>query len=147
VEKKYIVRLTKREREAAQLIVDKLDGSPRKVKRAQILLKAELDQGDWTDAEISDAYSCTVNTVENVRQRFCELGFETTINGKKRADPPRERKFDGEAEAAVIAMRLSAPPQGYANWTLELLQERVVALSIVDSVCKETVRKTLKKMG
>ena len=146
MEKKHIIRLTKGQRRSAELVVDKLDGSPQKVKRAQILLKADERAGGWTDEEISEAYSCTVNTVENVRRRFGELGFEVTLNGKKRATPPRARKFDGEAEAAVIATRLSEPPEGYANWTLELLAERVVALSIVESVCKETLRKTLKKM-
>ena len=146
MDKKYIVRLTKHQRQLVELVVNKLDGSPQKVKRAQILLKADEREGGWNDAEIAEAFSCTVNTVENVRQRFSELGFQVTLEGKKRATPPRERKFDGEAEAAVIATRLSEPPKGYANWTLELLAERVVALSIVDSVSKETVRKTLKKM-
>jgi hypothetical protein len=146
VKKKYIVRLTKNQRQTAQRIVDKLDGSPQKVKRAQVLLKTDQREGGWTDEEISESFSCAVNTVENVRKRFSESGFQVALDGKKRANPPRERKFDGEAEAAVIATRLSEPPKGYANWTLELLQQRVVALSIVDSVCKETVRKTLKKM-
>ena len=146
MDKKYIVRLTKRQREVANCVVEKLEGSPRKVKRAQILLKADEREGGWTDTEIADAFSCTVNTVENVRKRFCEIGFETALNGKQRANPPRERKFDGEGEAAVIAVRLSEPPKGYTNWTLDLLQERVVALSIVDSVSRETLRQTLKKM-
>lgn len=118
MEKKYIVRLTKSQRQSAQDVVDMLDGSPQKVKRAQILLKADKREGGWTDEEISEAYSCSVNTVENVRKRFCDLGFQVVLDGKKRASPPRERKFDGEAEAAVIATRLSEPPDGYANWTL-----------------------------
>jgi hypothetical protein len=146
VDKKHVVRLTKRQREVAQRVVEKLEGSPRKVKRAQILLKADEREGGWTDREIAEAFCCTANTVENVRKRFCESDFQTAINGKQRANPPRERKFDGEGEAAVIAMRLSEPPEGYANWTLDLLQEQVVALSIVDSVSRETLRQTLKKM-
>lgn len=145
MEKKHVVRLTKCQREFAQRVVDKLDGSPRKVKRAQILLKADQRQDDWTDQQIAEAFSCTTKTVENVRQRCCEFGFEMALNGKQRESPPREPKFDGEAEATVIALRLSNPPKGYANWTLSLLQERVVALSIVDSVSRETLRKTLKK--
>lgn len=146
MDKKHIVRLTKRQREVAERVVEKLEGSPRKVKRAQILLKADQRAGGWADSEIAEAFSCTINTVENVRRRFCETDFQTALNGKQRANPPRERKFDGEGEAAVIALRLSEPPEGYANWTLELLQERVIALSIVDSVCRETLRQTLKKM-
>lgn len=144
MEKIHIVRLTKRQRQVAQQVIDKLDGSPRKVKRAQILIKADQHEG-WTDSEIAEAFSCTRNTVENVRKRFCESGFEVALCGKQRENPPRERKFDGEAEAAVIALRLSKPPEGYANWTLELLQERVIALSIVEDVSTETIRRTLKK--
>ena len=146
MKKQHIVRLTKRQRVKLEQLVKTLDGSPQKVKRAQILLKACERFGGWTDLEIADAYSCRTKTVENIRLRFCESGFETTLNGKPRAAPPRARKFDGEGEAAVIALRLSAPPKGYANWTLDLLQERVVALSIVDSVSRETLRQTLKKM-
>lgn len=146
MDKKHIVRLSKRQREVASRVVEKLDGSPRKVKRAQILLKADEREGGWSDAEIADAFACTINTVENVRRRFCKVGFETALNGKQRANPPRERKFDGEGEAAVIALRLGEPPKGFANWTLDLLQERVVALSITDSVSRETLRQTLKKM-
>ena len=145
MDKKNIVRLTISQREVAQRVVAKLEGSPRKVKRAQILLKADQRKGGWTDGEIADAFSCTINTVENVRRRFCETDFETALNGKQRANPPRERKFDGEGEASVIALRLGEPPKGYANWTLDLLTEQVVALRIVDNVSRETLRRTLKK--
>ena len=147
MEKKYIVRLTKRQRKLTEQVVSQLDGSPQKVRRAQILLKADRSEAGWTDGEIAEAFGCSVRTAENVRKRFCESGFETTLHGKKRSSPPREPRLDGQAEAKVIALRLSKPPKGYANWTLELLQERVVALSIVDSIAKETLRKTLKKMG
>jgi len=146
MEKKHVVRLTKRQREVAQKVVDQLDGSSRMVKRAQILLKADERSDAWTDQQIADAFGCTTKTVENVRQRHCTSGFEVAMNGKQRQNPPRERKFDGEAEAAVIALRLGDPPSGYASWTLALLQEQVIALSIVDSVSKETIRTTLKKM-
>jgi transposase len=146
MKKKHVVKLTKRQREIAQKIVDQLEGSPQKVKRAQVLLKADQHVDGWTDKQIADAFGCTTKTIENVRQRFCEQGFDVAVDGKQRERPPRERKFDGEAEAKLIALRLSDPPEGYANWTLDLLQERVVALSIVESVSRETLRVTLKKM-
>jgi transposase len=146
MDKKHVVSLTKGQREIAQNVVDRLDGSPRKVKRAQMLLKADERSGGWTDKQIAEAFSCTTKTVENVRQRYCESGFDVALSGKQRLSPPRERKFDGDGEAAVIALRLSEPPKGYANWTLDLLQERVVMLSIVPSVSRETLRMTLKKM-
>ena len=74
-----------------------------------------------------------------------ERGFEETLNGKKRATPPTEKILNGEQEAKIIATRLGPPPKGYANWTLRLLSRKVVELEIVDSVSRETVRRTLKK--
>jgi transposase len=145
MKKKYNVRLTKRQRDTANSVVKRLDGSPQKVRRAQILLKADVSGPGWSDVEIAGAFSCTTQTVENVRRRFCESGFEVTLNGKQRESPPRARRLNGKQEAKVIALRLGKPPKGYANWTLDLLQERVVELSIVDSISRETLRQTLKK--
>ncbi len=147
MERKHIVRLTARQRKVTEQVVTQLDGSPQKVRRAEILLKADCNQAGWTDVAIAEAYGCSHRTVESVRKRFCEVGFEATLHGKKRSTPPRSPKLDGHGEAQVIALRLSKPPKGYANWTLDLLQERVIALSIVDSISRETLRKTLKKMG
>lgn len=83
--------------------------------------------------------------MENVRQRFVEQGFEQTLERKKSPSPPANKSLDGEQEAKVIAVRLGAPPKGYANWTLRLLARKVVELEIVESISHETVRKTLKK--
>lgn len=145
--KKYIVRLTDEERETLKLVVDKLKGSSQKVRRAQVLLKADADGPGWTDAKIADAYGCRTKTVENIRERFVTEGFEITLNGQPRLEPPCPKLLDGEKEAKVIAMRLGAPPPGFSNWTLRLLAERVVALEIVESISHETVRRTLKKTG
>ena len=82
-----------------------------------------------------------------IRQRFVECGFQETLDGKKRANPPTEKLLDGEQEAKIIATRLGPPPKGYANWTLRLLARKVVELEIVDAVSYETVRRTLKKTG
>jgi hypothetical protein len=71
-------------------------------------------------------------------------GFEIALNGRK-PETPRQKLLDGEQEAQVIALRLGDPPKGFANWTLRLLAEQVVALEIVDSISHETVRRTLKK--
>lgn len=145
MQKKYIVRLTDEERQELQVVVRKLKGTSQKVRRAQILLKADADGPNWTDRRISEAFGCRVKTVENVRQRLVERGFEETLNGAKRAKPPTEKLLDGEQEARVIATRLGTPPKGYANWTLRLLARKVVELEIVESVSYETVRRTLKK--
>jgi Homeodomain-like domain len=147
MQKKYVVRLTEEERSVLQQVVKKLKGSGQKVRRAQILLKADADGPQWTDQQIAEAFSCRTQTVEGIRQRLVERGFQDTLDGAKRAQPPTPKLLDGEQEARLIATRLGPPPKGYANWTLRLLARKVVELEIVDSVSHETVRRTLKKMG
>ena len=145
MQKKYIVRLTDAERQTLTEIVTKFKGSSQKVRRAQVLLKADADGPAWTDKQIAAAFDCRTKTVENIRQRLVTEGFEATLCGKPRATPARRPTFDGEQEAKVIALRLGPPPKGFANWTLRLLAEKVVELEIVEAVSHETVRRTLKK--
>lgn len=145
MQKKYIVRLTDQERTELLTVVKRLKGTSQKVRRAQILLKADTDGPNWTDRRIAEAFGCRIKTVENVRQRLVERGFEETLNGAKRAEPAVEKLLDGEQEAQVIATRLGPPPPGYANWSLRLLARKVVELEIVDAISHETVRRTLKK--
>jgi hypothetical protein len=145
MKKKYIVRLSDAEREELKTIVKKLKGSSQKVRRAQILLKADVRGPGWKDARIADAFSCRVQTIENLRKRLVTEGFEVAIDGKPRSHTPREKILDGKQEAKVIALRLGNPPKGFANWSLRLLADHVVELGIVDSISHETVRQTLKK--
>jgi hypothetical protein len=145
MQKKYIVRLTDEERGELQEVIRRLKGTGQKVRRAQILLKADADGSNWTDQRIAEAFSCRVQTVEKIRQRLVERGFQETLNGANREHPPTEKLLNGDQEARVIALRLGPPPKGYANWTLRLLARKVVELEIVDSISHETVRRTLKK--
>jgi hypothetical protein len=145
MQKKYVVRLTGEERETLRSVIKKLSGSSQKVRRAQVLLKADADGPGWVDSRIADAFGCRINTVEKIRQRLVMDGFFIALNGKKRETPPRQKLLDGEQEAKVIALRLGEPPAGFANWSLRLLAEKVVELSIVESVSYETVRQTIKK--
>lgn len=147
MQKKYIVRLTDEEQEKLTRVVKKLKGSSQKVRRAQILLKADANGPNWPDRKIAEAFSCRTKTVENIRQRLVTEGFEVALEGKKRETPPCPKKLDGEQEAQLIALRLGDTPKGYGNWSLRLLAEQVVELGIVDSISHETVRKTLKKTG
>ena len=143
--KKYIVRLSDEERGVCQEIVKRLKGSSEKVRRAQILLKADADGPGWPDAKIAEAFGCRVQTVENLRQRLVTESFEAAVERKVRATPPTPPKLDGVAEAKLIALRLGKPPAGYGRWSLQLLADELVVLEVVDSICPETVRKTLKK--
>jgi hypothetical protein len=143
--KKYIVRLSDEERGVCQEVVKRLKGSSEKVKRAQILLKANVAGPSWSDTKIAAAFDCRVQTVETLRKRLVIDGFEAALERKRRATPPTPRKLDGVGEAKLIAMRLGKPPAGYGRWSLQLLADELVVLEVVDSICPETVRKTLKK--
>ena len=142
--KKYIVRLTDEERDTLTQVVKTLRGSSQKARRAQVLLKADANGPGWTDAKIAEAIGCRTKTVENIRERLVTAGFAVTLNGRP-SGKPRLKILDGAQEAQVIALRLGTPPAGFANWTLRLLAEQVVALEIVASIRYETVRRTLKK--
>ena len=145
MEKKYIVRLEDQERRELIEIVKKLSGTSQKVRRANILLKADTNGPNWTDVEIAEAYHCRRQTVENVRKRLVESGFGETLNGKPRQKPPTQKLLNGEEEAKIIATRLGAPPKGYANWSLRLLARKVVELGIVETVSSATLCRLLKK--
>lgn len=143
--KKYIVDLTSEEREELEALISSGVAPARKLTRARILLKA--DEG-WTDKDISEALDVGTATVERVRKRFVEWGGIKAIERRK---PRRqyERKLDGDAEARLIALACSAPPEGRTRWTLQLLADKLVTLEAVDieSVSYETVRRVLKKTG
>jgi len=147
MQKKYIVRLSADERYHLKAVIKKLSGSSQKVRRAQILLKADAEGPNWTDRQIAEAFDCRTKTVENLRRRLVEQGFDVTLNGVKRTKPPTAKLLDGEQEAQIIAMRLGSPPRGYAKWSLRLLARKVVELELVEAVSHETVRQTLKKTG
>ena len=143
--KKYIVRLSAVERAECEKILKELKCSSQKFRRAQILLKTDADGPGWSDEKIAEAFSCRVQTVENVRKRLVTESFQLALEGKTRAEPPTPCKLDGVAEAKLIALRLGRPPAGFGRWTLQLLADELVALEVVESISPETVRKTLKK--
>ena len=143
--KKYIVRLSNQERQSCKDVIEKLKGTSQKVRRAQILLKADADGPSWTDARIAEAFNCRVQTIENLRKRCVTESFEFALNGKERQTPPTQPLLDGKGEAKLISMRLGKPPAGYGKWSLQLLADELVTLNVVDSISHETVRKTLKQ--
>jgi transposase len=145
--KKYLVTLTPEERDWLTGLVSAGKRSALTITRARILLKADQADGGpaWEDQDIAQALDCSVRTVERVRQRFVERGPEQALGRKPQDRPSRERKFDGAAEARLIAVACSAPPEGRARWTLKMLADRLVGLEVFDSVSDETVRRVLKK--
>jgi len=145
--KKYLVTLTPEERRWLTGLLSAGKRSALTLTRARILLKADQAKGGpaWEDADIADALDCGLRTVERVRQRFVERGLDPALGRKPQDRPSRERKLDGAAEARLIALACSAPPDGRARWTLKLLADRLVQLEVVESVSDETVRRVLKK--
>jgi hypothetical protein len=145
--KKYLVTLTADEREHLAGLLRAGQRSALTLTRARILLKADQADGGpaWDDARIADALDCGQRTVERVRQRFVERGLEQALGRKPQDRPSRERKFDGDAEARLIALACSAPPQGRQRWTMKLLADKLVELEVFDAVSDETVRRVLKK--
>ena len=145
--KKYKVTLTPEERQQLRELISAGKAPAKKLAHARILLKADAAPGGpaWADARIAEAAEVSVATVERVRQRFVEQGFEAALVRKTQGRPSRERKLDGAAEARLVAVACSGPPDGRACWTMQLLADRLVELEVVESVSDETVRRTLKK--
>ena len=145
--KKYVVRLSAQEREQLETMVRAGKTSAQIVTRARILLKAdasELGQA-WSDSAIAAALDTSVNNVARTRQQLVEEGFEATLKRKYNPNSARPRIFDGEREAKLIALACSPAPEGFARWSLRLLEEKVVELSIVDKASDNTIGRTLKK--
>ena len=145
MEKKYIVRLSAEERTALEARVTKGKAAAYKIKHANILLAADVDGPAWPDAQIAQAYSCHLHTVENVRRRLVLEGLAAALERQKQAQPSHPPKLDGKGEARLIALACSQPPEGQDRWTLKLLAERLVVLEVVDAISDQTVRRTLKK--
>ena len=143
---KYVVRLADEERCELQAIVDEGRGSKSVRQRARVLLKTdESETGPgWTDVRAAEFAEVTLRTVERVRRRFVEAGFEAAVYRKPSTDR-LYRKLDGAGEARLIAEACSEAPAGRSRWTLKLLSDRLVALEVVESISPETVRQTLKK--
>jgi hypothetical protein len=145
--KRYKVTLDAEERQHLLDLIAVGQAAARKLAHARILLKADAADGGpaWPDWRIADALEVSTDTVERVRQRFVELGLDAALDRKQRERPPREVKLDGRAEARLIALACSTPPDGRAVWTMQLLADKLVELEVVDSISDETVRLALKK--
>jgi transposase len=145
--KKYKVTLTPEERQQLQELIAAGKAAAKKLAHARILLKADASEGcpAWSDRAIAEAIEVSADTVARVRERFVEQGLEAALVRKKQDKPSRERTLDGRAEAKLIALACSSPPNGRHEWTMQLLADCLVELKIVESISDETVRRTLKK--
>ncbi len=140
VVKRYVVDLTEIERTRLLDLTSKGRVSARKLNRAHILLQAHEGR---TDEAIAAALHVSKSTVERVRRRFVMGNLEFALTEQMR--PGARRKLDGKQEAYLVATACSSPPEGRNRWTLQLLADRLVELKVVDSISRDTIRRTLKK--
>jgi len=145
--KKYVVRLSAEERDQLNDLIRSGKRSAQLLTKARILLKADVsDAGEgWSDSAIAGALDTSIANIERTRRRLVEEGFEAVLTRKYNPNSAPPRIFDGVAEAKLIALTLSPAPQGYARWSLRLLEEKVVELNIVVKTSDNTIGRTLKK--
>ncbi len=145
---KYVVKLSTEERERLQALISSGKRSAQLITKARVLLKADVSEAGegWTDREIASALDASINTVASARRQLVEEGFEATLLRKYNPNSARPRIFDGAAEAKLIALACSPAPEGFARWSLRLLEEKVVELNIVEKVSDNTIGRTLKKI-
>ena len=143
---KYVVTLTEVERTDLSRLVSTGRSAARTILHAQVLLKADAAPGGprWTDEQIRDAFGLGFTAIARIRRRFVEEGLDAALH-RRGAAAPRPRKLDGRAEAQLVALACSDPPDGRDRWTLALLTERFVALGVGPPVSDETVRRVLKQ--
>jgi Homeodomain-like domain len=145
--KRYVVKLSAEECKRLEALIHAGKSSAQMLTRARILLKADVSEAGegWSDSAISAALDTSVNNVARTRQQLIEEGFEATVKRKYNPSCARPRIFDGAAEAKLIALACSPAPEGFARWSLRLLEEKVVELSIVEKASDNTIGRTLKK--
>ena len=145
--KKYIVTLSAEERERLEALIRTGKHSARKLLRARILLKADASEAGeaWTDGQIADSLHTSPMTVARVRQQLVGEGIDGVLAPKRSPNSARRKIFDGASEAKLIALACSTPPEGYARWTLQMLEGKVVELNIVARASDNTIGQTLKK--
>ena len=143
---KYHVTLTEEERNQLMRIISKGKTEGYRIRHANILLATDEidDNKDWTDKSIARAYHTTEKSIGNIRRRFVEKGLEAALGHEKRETAPRI-KIDGETEAKIVALTCSKAPEGYSQWSLRLLADKVVEFGIMESVSHTAIGDCLKK--
>jgi poly-gamma-glutamate capsule biosynthesis protein CapA/YwtB (metallophosphatase superfamily) len=144
---KFIVRLSEKERDRLNTLIQNGKHGARQLLKARILLKADASDAGagWNDSQIAMALDTSSDTVARTRRTLVEEGLDAALTRRHSPASARKRIFDGAAEARLIALACSPPPKGRARWTLQLLESAVVELNIVDRASDNTISRTLKK--
>ena len=146
--KKYPVRLNEAQRKQIFETIDSKKTSTKVRRRCNVLLVLDESLGKpMTHKEAAARYETTTVTVGTIAKDFCTGGLDYALRAKVHEKSPNAPVVNGEAEARIAALACGQPPDGYSRWTVRLLTERIVELEIVESIGRETVRKTLKKLN
>ena len=147
MKQKYHVVLSESERKAIEKHLCSKKHSMESKKRAKVLLS--LDESDCrkpdSTGKIAAVNGVSEESVRIYRKRYAIKGLVAILGRKKRNTPPVPAKVTGEVEAHIIATCCSAPPEGKASWSMQMIADRIVLGGIVDSISDETVRLVLKK--
>src|SRR5215216_4353588 len=135
---RYRVELSQAERDELTAMLSAGKHAARKLKRAQILLAADVGS---SDEQIARTVVVGGSTVYRTKRRFVEGNLERALTEEPR--PGAERKLTGKQEALLVATACAKPPAGRARWTLELLVGEMVKLTDHESLSHETVRRRL----
>ena len=120
--------------------------SSQQFRNACILLNCDSGKHGqpFSNEQIAQMLQITTKTVERLKQRFIEEGFEACIE-RKAYPEVKDIKADGDFEAHLIALSCSKAPPGRSRWSLRLLADKMVELKFAETVSHETVRQVLKK--
>ena len=145
--RKFKVTIEQQERDSLVAITQKGNHQSRKVLNALILLNC--DRGQFQDRclrneDVAAVLKISMRKIDRVKKRFVEEGLDVALHGRK-GQRVYEKKADGDFEAHLVALSCSQPPEGFSQWSLRLLADRVVELNYIDSISYETVRRVLKK--
>ena len=144
---RYTVILTEEERKSLCELTSKGKHNSQQILNALILLncdQSELNVNHSINEEISRVLNISMKKIDRVKKRFVEEGLEVALNGQER-DRIYTKKVDGDAEAHLVALSCSEPPEGFARWSLRLIADKAVELGYFEDISHETVRRTLNK--
>lgn len=142
------IYLTEEEQQQLRQIVRNGVHNSHTITRARVLLL--LDRSGKTDRvrykQTAENAGISVQAVYNMRDEFLAThNLETYLTRKKRETPPIPRKLDSEAEAKIIALACSKPPEGYSRWSVRLLRDKAVELGLVDDISHMIIHRLLKE--
>jgi hypothetical protein len=145
--KKYTIKLLKAEVEELQKIINKGKHTSQSYRAAYVLLnvdEGEFSLGKSTNSEICKVLKIGMRTIDRIKQKCFEGGIERALERSK-SNRIYERKIDGDLEAKIISIACSAPPKGFAKWSLRMIADKAVELHYVDELSHVSVYTILKK--